>query len=257
MVRRGSQGKILFKNTQEILERVDVKRVVSKLRGKWSVPTSGFKNSKDYIDWQTSLISQVIRKKIKSGTVSEYEFNLDGERLYLSGFTERKFPSIENEISKYSLFLREVQDACINILNLPPHWRFFLNQFITQGKVNESFYLRSGVTQNTPTIKAIRRTNAKGQEIERKIRLEFGANTGLAEVKKIWNSVKKIQKTIPEYDKVRSKVNLSRDSHALKLKEGGKTHKEIYQDITGSDSFTSEEAVAKALHRKKKIIKGQ
>lgn len=258
MKSKGFQGRVVsFKNARLIVERNDTQRIVKQIRKHWNIPTDGINNFKDYLVWSNNLIGQLINiDKDDIKTITEYEFNFNGKSFTLARIIESKIMGISGKISKYSLFLQEVSDAC-KMLKLPLFWKSFLFSYITQGKIKESILIRSGKTHNTPSVRAVRVKNAEGKEGERKVRLEFGANTTFKDIKFVWKDVKKIQQTMTEYDKTRRRTNLLRDLDALELKRGGKTHKDIFQEASYESSFPSEQAVAKALQRKKKIIKGQ
>lgn len=221
MQKRGSQKGIVFKNVPIIIERNDIQLGVKTLRKKWNIPVKGFTKNKDYFNWLERLTTQQLPENQTS--------------------------------SQYSLFLNDVNNFCKSI-QIPPHWASFFIRYIPTGNVKEEIKLRSGKTYNTPLIKII-------SNVERgnKIRLEFGANTTLEDVKAIWIEIKTIQKSLPEYDNTRQRQEkkMKLTKHLIKQLNKGKKPKEIYESLPFSFGNPNEHAVSKTLQRTKKLIKRQ
>ncbi len=258
MGNKGSHGEISYKNIKLFVEREDVKKVVKQIRSRRGIPDTGFTNKKDYLAWLDNLTGQL--KSLKGSgikTVTEYEFDFINDKPYLSSVTERKTLGIFGKISEYSLFLQDIVNACVYIIKKPPHWRFFLNRYITQNKIIPSLQFRSGRTHRTPTIKAVRIKTADGKELERKIRLEFGANTTEDDILSVWKKVIKIQKSMPEYEKEREKIDPRLAEFLIKHIRIETKFRDIYSQLSGKISVSTRDTVYKEYLRLKKFIKGQ
>ncbi|MBI2621995.1 MAG: hypothetical protein HYW63_05130 [Candidatus Levybacteria bacterium] len=219
MTKKGFQTE--FKNVLLVIEREDVKKAVKGLRIKWKIPDNGFTDIDDYNKWINDLTEQLLSN------------------------SENGSPS------RYSLFLDDINTLCRN-LKIPSYWKVFLRTYIPTGKVKEKLVLRVK-SLNAPSINIV----LKGKE--EKIRLEFGANTKLADIKTIWGKVKEHQKILPDYDTSRKRRRLVRDIEIFKKSQAGKKPKEIYEDLPPEtpDDDLSLQALNKASQRMKKIIKGQ
>ncbi len=147
--------------------------------------------------------------------------------------------------SRYSFFLDDV-DRARKSLKLPLHWNPFLITLITRGKALQQIQHRSGKTSNSPVLSVS----------EGRIKLEFGANTKREDVVQLWPQIKRIQRTLPEFEDTRYKRKRRRNVHLYKKVQGGEKFEKVYKNMSNNFGAPSLEAASKSLLRYKKLIKG-
>lgn len=164
------------------------------------------------------------------------------EKWINSLLNTKAYPSVPS--SQYSLFLEDIEKTFIPLTRKPSYWRLFFVNYVVRGEVMDKLVYRSGNTPLTPRIKLNNNVLA----------LELAPNTTLNDVRRIWNKVRSVQKTLPGHDSSRTRRRLSEDLELLS-KNVGEVYSPNSQPIDAEDVRTPE-ASHKALQRVKKAIKG-
>ncbi len=221
-MKQGSQGEIVFKNAQLEVAKEAVKATINQLRKKWSIPAKGFQKSSEYKNW----LDRLTRQKVFAGKQS---------------------PSL------YSNFLQDITEIILPIVKKPRYWVYFFALYLTRGIIRDRIVMRSGNTPVLPKIKMLFKDNRPNLLI-----LELNANTTLNDVKRVWDKVRALQKSLPDYESARTKRRLLEDFAVLEQKSTGKTVKEIYDKSIPRDvnDERSLEATHKGVQRLKKVLKG-
>lgn len=170
-------------------------------------------------------------------------------RKWLIKLTRKKLFVGKHSPSLYSNFLQDIRDTILPLINKPPYWILFFATYITTGQIRDKIILRSG---NTPTLPRI-------NTIKSSIILELNANTTLSDIRKVWNKVRTLQKSLPDYETTRTRKKLLDDLALLEEISAGGSIKKIYSyQSTPNDAedVRTPEASHKALQRLKKTIKG-
>ncbi len=221
MAKQGSQGEIVFKNAQLELARESVKYAIEKLREKWKIPIDGFQENGEYRKWFIKLT---------------------GKKLFVGKYS----PSL------YSNFLQDVRDTILPLVNKPPYWTLFFTTYITEGQIRNKIVLRSGDTPTLPRISLVSKYNKPT------VVLELNANTTLNDIRRVWNKVRVLQKSLPDYESTRIRRKLLQDLSLLEQISTGRNIKKIYDKSVphDMDDERSLEATHKGVQRLKKIVRG-
>lgn len=122
-MKKGSR-EIHFKNGNLEVRKEAIQVAVIKLRKKWGIPNTGFRENELYEKWFNSLINKKIFKTNAS-------------------------PSL------YSEFLDDVEKTLLPIANKPGFWLQFFVHYLTTGLIKDKIIYRSGNTPLTPKIKLV------------------------------------------------------------------------------------------------------
>ena len=171
---------------------------IKKFRLDWDIDKDGFKNKKDIINWFKRSVNK--QKKESKGLswieeITPYKssgFILDEEK------TKTKVISPKNRKGKKWLFVshfqKQLQELAAEI-GLDNAWYLVFEYYVLTNKLD----MRSITDTGIKIFKKIKKYTTD-RPVEGKIILEFGPNTRLEDIKKIWtDQVKLLQKKLPGY----------------------------------------------------------
>lgn len=223
MSKLGKTTPITYKNIKLLLRRKIFIKGISDIRKKYGIPKGGYKTNDEYRLW---FIYQA-----------------------------RKENSNNNLLSNYSEFLSDINSLRIKLVK-SIHWNYFLETYATRGEKIKSYpklrTKRNAYSPLEPTI--VEKEYANGEKIKL-VQVRFFSNTKITDMKSVWPAVKKLQKTLSEYDKTRNKTKLNRD-----IKLVGKSIEEYHKNLHFSlnpddiDNRENDDTLRKAKSRIEKEI---
>lgn len=245
-----TQRRRQYKDGDYLVLNEEFQREVRRLRKRWGIPETGFKNSQECIKWSLRLAE----KDTGGGKVDYTEVNSTLDRRgreiinLFTSFTQKVKPF---GFSLFSQFRGEIGDLCW-LLNLPSSWSDFVRRYTLR---NHKIY--SALRRPPHPSRVVRKL---GNHTPRdSLRLEFGVDTTLEDIASVWEKVERLQEKMRGFEqaKRRWKENTSRDLKWYKKHYmEGKTPSEIWREEEfPHGSEVQPAAVAKTLKRVNKRVK--
>jgi len=179
-------------------KKEEVQKKIKDFRSRWGIPENGFKFEKEIINWFKRSVNK--QKKESKGLswieeITPYKssgFILDEEK------TKTKVISPKNREGKKWLFVshfqKQLQELAAEI-GLDNAWYLVFEYYVLTNKLDMKSITDTGIK----IFKKIKKYTTD-RPVEGKIILEFGPNTRLEDIKKIWtDQVKLLQKKLPGY----------------------------------------------------------
>lgn len=199
-----------FKNWQLKVSSEGFEERVKIIREKYGIPNGGFKDKREYFSWRRKLSNKRVHESgLSKGnpveTYEETELDLIKDTVFLRETKASKIKTAKKtkpvRVTEYTLFERKLKKFLFDF-GLPSYWHVFAEAYVTRDKTPQSTSsLFGGRLDKVPTVKLVIREFNNG-ETEQTVRLEFGPNTGIENVKGIWkDKVERVQKLLLGYEK--------------------------------------------------------
>lgn len=226
------------------------KEEIKKFRKEWLLTNRKIETEKDYRDWLELIEKKLQHKKFKVFYFEEEEgHTLEGydtvaiELFTLMEESPRIYPQGDSPEAVFDYRLRQLMRK----LGIDPDWRGLFLNYIFAEEINLKLV-------GHPNIEVTERFlfGSENDEIDHRISLNIGPNTRLEEVKKVFRFVvKPLQKSMKALwkGKTRRKPTHEISIKALKLKQKGKTYRQILDDLDPHSERFDEFSIRKAMIR--------